>query len=257
MKVFLLVTLLSSSLVQAEEWTPPSDPDPHAILEAAQDDMDAKNYASALAKHVWYHNNALSIDPHLHGVRLSFALSHWAELAKVHGPALRALEQARDTAQYKVFTGIDVRHSFHDMKAINDVLGEHEKTKSMFELLDAQDPASAKVVFHIAQPALVESKSYALVGKYISPKEDFARMKEGYDINKFLASQPGNEDLYGDFANKKFLNSTTTLIAILVVNDRHAEAATIADAARNEWDDKAFHAAIEQALTGAVPDPWP
>jgi hypothetical protein len=60
-----------------------------------------------------------------------------------------------------------------------------------------------------------------------------------------------------DFSEKSFTNSTTTLIALLVVNERQAEAEKIAHDAKKEWDNASFHAAIEKALQGTVPEPWP
>jgi hypothetical protein len=35
------------------------------------------DYAGALEKHVWFHDNALAIRPGYYGVRLSFALADW------------------------------------------------------------------------------------------------------------------------------------------------------------------------------------
>ena len=43
----------------------------------------------------------------------------------------------------------------------------------------------------------------------------------------------------------------------LTVNDRKKEAEEIAASARAEWDDSSFHAGLEKALEGVVPDPWP
>ena len=53
------------------------------------------------------------------------------------------------------------------------------------------------------------------------------------------------------------MNGATTLVAILAVNEREAEAQTIAAQARAEYDDPTFHAELEQALAGVMPEPWP
>ena len=47
------------------------------------------------------------------------------------------------------------------------------------------------------------------------------------------------------------------MLAILVIEGRRAEAEEIAKKARVEWDDPGFHAAIDQALAGNVPEPCP
>src|SRR5690349_9740269 len=54
------------------------------------------NFQEALMRYVWYHEHALEYDRAVYGVRLSFALSYWKELADVYPPALVALKQMRD-----------------------------------------------------------------------------------------------------------------------------------------------------------------
>ena len=56
---------------------------------------------------------------------------------------------------------------------------------------------------------------------------------------------------------KSFTNKTTTLVALLVVNGRKSEAEKIAQDAKQEWDNRAFHAKLDDALHGRVPEPWP
>ena len=48
-----------------------------------------------------------------------------------------------------------------------------------------------------------------------------------------------------------------TLVGVLAVNGRRADAEAVAEEARMEWDEPAFHRAIDDALAGHVPDPWP
>jgi hypothetical protein len=60
-----------------------------------------------------------------------------------------------------------------------------------------------------------------------------------------------------EYAEKSFTNEVATLLALLVVNGRAEEAEAIAQKARLEWDNPAFHAAIDTALTGTVPEPYP
>ena len=54
-----------------------------------------------------------------------------------------------------------------------------------------------------------------------------------------------------------FTNHTSVLVALLVVNDRKLEAEEVAELARKEWDDAGFHAALNSALSGEMPKPWP
>jgi hypothetical protein len=249
--------VLGATAVTVDDWTPPDNPDPQAILQEAQADARAKRYETALAKHVWFHQNALSIQPALYGVRLSFALSDWKQLAKQYPPALIKLKEIRDVAERKVMDGKNVRESFHDMASINSYTDEQAKTKEVFEALDAKNSKSAQEVFDLAQPSLIKAKAYALVGKYISPEDDFARMREMYRQHKKLASDARFGARQLEFANNKFANDAATLVAVLTVNNRKKEAEKIASSARDVWDDESLHSALDKALTGVVPDPWP
>ena len=81
----IVLTLTTTSAVG--DWTPPSNPNPDKILREAQDDARAGRYPDALAKHVWFHENALTYAPAMYGVRLSFALSYWVNLGNLYPPA--------------------------------------------------------------------------------------------------------------------------------------------------------------------------
>lgn len=252
--------------MEPANWTPPEFPDVDAILQEAKADARAKQYETALAKHVWFHEHALSIDPAFYGVRLSFALSYWLKLAQQYPPALEKLRQVRDTAQCNVMAGINVRDSFHDMESINDRLDEQARTREVFQVLDGDAPASAEEVFDLAKPALVMGQAYALAGKYLAPKRDFFVISERYRKDKELAERPCHlDDLpesrfredHLEFAESRFKTDSTTVVALLAINGRRKEAEEIAAAFRNEWDDEPFHAALDEALKGIVPNPWP
>lgn len=42
------------------------------------------NHETALRELIWFHDHSLEEDPALCGVRLSFALSYWMEVAQVY-----------------------------------------------------------------------------------------------------------------------------------------------------------------------------
>jgi len=243
-----------------EDWRPPAKPDPHKILEEAQDDSQAARYADALAKHVWFHENALKYDRALYGVRLSFALSYWVELGKAYPPALQKLTSIRDETAKKVREGgheRDIFEVFGDFAAINRALDEQSKTTDLFVWLDAQKPKAAERVFRVAKDALIRSKEYRLCGKYIDPDRSFAEIVNGYHVNKGIAKSGQHDDAFRDFTEKSFSNSTATLVALLVLNDRKADALKVAEKALKERDDASFREELEQAKKGKVPPPWP
>ena len=186
----ILVPLLMSLLACTNEWSPPKNPDPQQVLSEAQDDVNAKRYEEALAKFVWFHRNALTYDRSFYGVRLSFALMYWHDLGKVHPPALEKLREFRDEAMKNFTNGKDVRESFHDFVAINRTLGEEERTRDAFVLLDTENAATAKNVYSFAESALIDGKAYELWGKYIDPKKSFRRMLWLFRQNRRFLKEP-------------------------------------------------------------------
>jgi hypothetical protein len=90
-----LVLMAVLSVGALAQWKPVANPVPDKILNEAQEDAAAGRYEDALAKHVWFHENALTYAPAMYGVRLSFALSYWAALGAMYPPALQKLRHQR------------------------------------------------------------------------------------------------------------------------------------------------------------------
>lgn len=237
-------------------WTPPANPDLQKILSEARDDQREGKLDVALAKHVWFHENALKLAPSMYGVRLSFALSAWHELALVHPPAMEKLRAARDKAAEDAIAGNDRRRAFHDLVAINELLDEESLTLQTFRSIEKDNPNAAAEVIDLARPALVRAKQYESIARYLKPAQDFERMREHYRSGKEYEKKSEIAAASG-FADAKFTNDVTTLVSILAVTGRANEAAEIAKLARSEWDDARFHAALDDALKGNVPPPWP
>lgn len=238
------------------KWAPPANPDPSQILNDAEADARAGNYSDALAKHVWFFQNALKYNEGLYGVRLSFALSDWVELGKTYPPALEKLKGFRDEAEANVRKQAGIRNNFHDFESINKELDEESKTVVLFVWLDSNQSNSAQEVFGLVEPALVKAKEYRLCGKYIDANMSFNRALESYRTTSKIAEERLGKKVQ-DFADNKFKNETTTLIALLTVDGRKAEAQQIADRISKEPNLPEFKNEIQKALNGEVPAPWP
>jgi len=241
----------------ADDWTPPENPDPQTILDEASIDARAMRYETALAKHVWFHENALRLNQAMVGVRLSFALSAWKELGSEYPPALEKLKSIRDALEERVKKGDDIGVGFHDLAAINRTLDEDPRTADSFRQLDSHNAKAAAIAFNYAKAALVKDKAYELYVKYVDPKRDFLQMKRMYELNKRMAEDPKFGSDLLKYGEKSFRNSTATLVAILAINKRNLEAAEIATLAKKEIEDAKFHQELEAALAGTVPTPWP
>lgn len=259
----LALCVLSPSICLADEWIPPENPDPQAILREAKSDTQAGRYEVALSKHLWYHDNALVLQPGQSGVRLSFALSHWLELGESYPPALEQMKHVRDETEKRIRDEDQVRvrfGDFHDFVALNRTLREEQRTAETFKWLDETDEEDATRVFSVAKPALIKQKAYQLCGKYVDPERDLTRICDKYKMGMKLAKDRFGEP-HRDFTEKKFLNSATTLVAILVQNDRGAEAEEAAEKlkafVKNSDLQQKLTPQLKSALTGAVPKPWP
>jgi hypothetical protein len=254
----VLILLLASTACRPH-WTPPLNPDPEQILREADADTSARRYEDALAKHVWFHQNALKLSPSLRGVRLSFALSSWVELGAVYPPALAKLQSIRDENAAKVCEGGHVREAFNDFESINKTLGNEDKTKDVFLWLHTNKPSVAKEVFDLAEPALVKSKEYRLCGDYLDADNSFQRQLDLYRQHMMMAQQRQRQfgAMMRDFGERTFSNSTATLVALLALNERKADAERIAAEALKEWNDPKFKEQLEKAKQGDVPAPWP
>ncbi len=257
----MALAFIMAIAVARADWAPPQNADPDEILKEARADTDAGRYEDALAKHVWFHLNALKYHRSLYGVRLSIALSDWAKLAAAYPPALDKLRSIRDEAATniraaKAKASFDV---FLDFTSINNYLKEDDKTKVLFIWVDANNPSLAKKVYDLAQPALIQAKEYAVCGKYINPDtrpilDSYRSIKGMVQDGRFDKISPGEVKRLQDHAEKNLKNQTAILVALLVLNERKADAERVAAEAANKlWDDPQFKQQLEKARNGEVP----
>lgn len=234
------------------------NPNPTDILNQAREHAIAGQHEAALAKHLWYHQHAVEIEPAQSAVRRSFAMSYWHELGLTYPPAMQQLKAARDAAAESARRGQDVDESFSDAKSFNRHLNEEEKTVALFLDIERLDEKIAGRIFHVAQSALVKAKKYATCSKYLDPKKTFPIMVKGYRwALEHEKERQARGELVPNVASDQFTNQASTLVALLAVNDRRAEAEQIAAEARNVLADPNFDARLDDALDGKVPAPWP
>lgn len=261
-KLILLITFLSPLSCLADDWSPPEDPDPAAIMREVKVDTAKGNYSVALAKQLWFYENATTLRPSLSGVRRSFALSQWLELGEAYPPALQKMREARDAAEQKIRDENRVRvrfEDFHDFVALNKTLRQEKRTADTFKWLYESDPEDAKRVYGVSEAALIKQKEYALCGKFLEPERNVKRIGESYA--RGLKAVKRFSDSYKNYVEKKVVNDSATLVALLVKNDRIEEAKVTAAELRGFVTDnklsKKLEQALDVALVGTVPQPWP
>jgi hypothetical protein len=255
--VLVVAALGGAPAVCSGAWTPPERPDPSAILNEAQADARAKRHADALAKHLWFHHNALKYQPSLYGVRLSFALGSWLDLGKQYPPALQALKEVRDRTGARLRDGKSSRGDFHDFSSINEVLGEEHTTAELFVWLDQNNAALARRSYGVAQKALIHAKLYELCGKYIDSKESLERILRLYREHQRMAKDARFGADFMAFAERSLSHSAATLVALLALNNRGEEADQVAAAVLKERQDAGLRSQLTAAKKGVVPEPWP
>jgi tetratricopeptide (TPR) repeat protein len=160
--------------------------EPKDEAERALDDArglaEKGDYAGALEKQVWFHNNALAVRPGYYGVRLSFALADWVELGKKYPPAMEKLKSIRDEKAARLSAGAKDRDLFDDVVSINEYVGEPKKTIELFRRIDASDAEFASKVYELADAALLGGKEYELARKHLGdPTVRFARAKAEFE----------------------------------------------------------------------------
>ena len=138
---------------------------------------DSGDYAKALERHQWYHQNALAIDLAQKGVRLSFALGDCLKLAEKYPPALEALKRTRDDGTKDLEAGTAPAELFNDVLAINIELRDSVATIVLFKFLDASHPELARACFRFADTALVEAREIDLFLRYAGDLRVYLRDK--------------------------------------------------------------------------------
>lgn len=229
-----------------------SDPD-KVFDEALQDHRDGK-FEEALRKHIWFHQYALDYQPSFYGVRLSYALSDWACLATKYPDALVALEYFSDKAEDKIKDGGDVYSTFHDFESINEVLDNEERTISLLEWLDANDPGLAGEVSRLARSALIDAERYPLIGKYFDSEKELdiqimqLNVVSGFEIPGETAGETKA------YAYDSFSDAVQTMVAILAKNGRIDEVERVVERAKEVWGDDEFAASLKLAKSGVFPE---
>jgi hypothetical protein len=240
------------------EWQPPENPSPTDIHREAQADARAGRYEDALAKHLWYHENAEKLAPGQTGVRRSFALSSWYDLAADYPPALAKFKEVRDAARKDVLEGEHPKHvwnAFADYQAMSKQLGKEDDVTALFLELHDKNKKHAEKVYHLAQDGLVDAGHFDVCGEYLIADRAMEIEIKGFEVNNDLADErEGNRAEYlRTFGEKHFRHSAAMIVAILAKNNKLDDAKRLAQQARDAWDDRQLNEALDAALEGTPP----
>lgn len=147
--------------------------DPGEILTRGRSSALEGRHQEALRDLVWFHEHALEHDRAYHGVRLSFALGYWKDLADVYPPAMAALLSTKRMTEAKFASGTGDRHVFRDIVALNRELGQVTDTYQLFLKTRSENPTLAKQCADLAIDAIVESQDFELAAEYLPHPEKY------------------------------------------------------------------------------------
>ena len=153
----------------SSQWTPPDNPDPSEILQSAVDDKREGLYEQALAKFLWFHHNALKHYDGLSGVRLSFALGYWWNLAAEYIPAGDAFVQTRNATEAAFRQNLDF-DLFNELASLNQQLGDEMRTADLFTEVANSDEDAAGRLYHVAERYLIGNGRYHECGPLQRPE---------------------------------------------------------------------------------------
>lgn len=153
-----------------------SSMDLQARLEAAMDAAQRGDHEHALREYRWFHEHALDHDPAYCGVRLSFALHAWVELADAFPPARAALIQTRDAKTRRLLRGEGDRATFEDVEAINSHLADQRATYHLFRELREVQPGVADSCADLAWETAAAFDDFALARTCIDDPATLLRL---------------------------------------------------------------------------------
>jgi hypothetical protein len=193
-----------------------ADDDAGRALGDARRLAEQGDYEGALAKHVWFHDNALKINPGYYGVRLSYALTNWIQLGSKYPKALEKLKSIRDEKTAQLEHGEGNRAMFHDVESINESLGEKAATVELFKKLEAVDTKFGVMLYDIADEALLEAGEYALARKCMGdPEKRLALVKQRFEEGRQSAKDKEGLDTARGAFERLFTGEVIRIITVL------------------------------------------
>jgi hypothetical protein len=207
-RLLCLPLLLATVLAHAEDL---DFADPSAALREAVTCRQGKQYERALLIHVWMQDRSLDRQPSFYGVRLSFALAEWKELAKDYPPAQQAID-ARFERLAEGFRVSGKRETFHDLVSIAQYFGKEQRIIAMLQDLSASNPAVAKEVAEMADRLLLQMRQYDLYRSLgLDDPKKIDRAIETYKRHQGMREKVGDASL----ADRMLVYSLGTYFAYL------------------------------------------
>ena len=167
------------------------------ILENAAELTSSGNFAEALKIYTTFFDETKG-EPGLTGVRLSYCLKAWSELAQKYPPALNALKEKSDEVRRHLSTQVHVEIDiddfdldlFHEIVSINAEIGRDLETIELFQQFEANAELIPFFFIYIKR-LLFKYEKYELCLKYSKTtdayieywQDNFTRLCEYFQEN--------------------------------------------------------------------------
>ena len=223
------------------------------VRDAADADRRAGRFAESLQKHEWLFEHSRN-ERGMGGVRLSFALSDWLELASDYQPAMVAFVSLRDRTEMRCRESQGDFEAFHELSALNSYLNLNQRTIAMFLEIAEADKNAAAHIYHVVEPLLVDSGLYKECGPFLETERtietNISALRIGKEVEESFA---GLEDSPPPLAESMYRERITRLVALLALNDRTFDAQVAMNQCLEELDSERFRAELAAALNGHLP----
>lgn len=228
--------------------------DPRERLQRGQEAAAAGRYEDALRDYIWFHEHALEHEPSLYGVRLSFALWYWMELANEYPEARIALKRIRDAKTTRLLNGDANRDLFHDVESINERLENEEATYELFAALEKANPDFAAVCADVAMAAIVKAEDFEMARRYTpSPGDTLRRYSEALNRDiEGLEHQPASKAPRLEAYVQIYVRRVHLLLKILRGNSEDLEADALRVRALESIKSPSVRDAVREGLQSAA-----
>lgn len=234
-------------------WEPTDDLVPSEILDSAVDDTRERRFEDALQKFLWFHE-ASRTELGMGGVRLSFALGYWMDLASEYPLAMDAFIQVRDEAEKRCRANAGDFESFHDVSALNRYLDDDRRTIALFLEIARDAPENAKRIYHVAEHLLAAEGMYRECAPFLEWETRLANSIKSYELDlQHEKSYEVLEQHPPKFARRHFQIDVATLVALLVLNDRKQEAEEVCRRCLDVLNDDEMRSVLDAAREGQIP----
>lgn len=252
----LAAAVLMTAVPMASAWEPAPELSAQQVLLDARKDAQDGRLSQAAEKYLWFHEHVLERDRSMTGVRLSFALADWTDLARRYPPAMEQLLAVRDRSLAKVDAGGSAgQMALGEVIHINARLRAHESTRDAFARFAQRDPVLAERELLEALPALIAVNEFGLASKHLRVEFVLSRMEGLYrSFQRAPLKLSDERKALMLSSQQRYIDvKLGRAVLVLVKDGRHAEAEQVVVRGRALLGPEARAHHMTEALRGIAP----